>query len=135
MTFVKFEFAFWRFNSQEESVRIQKIAAISKEIWGISKTLNDLCFELGMSKLWLMRTVFVCLCWQGICDGAAALIVVSEKALKEHNFTPLARIVSYAVSGVEPSIMGIGPVPSVKEALNKAGKTLQDMQLIEVTFQ
>jgi len=51
VTFVKFEFAFWRFNSQEESVRIQKIAAISKEIWGISKTLNDLCFELGMSKL------------------------------------------------------------------------------------
>ena len=69
---------------------------------------------------------------QGICDGAAALIVVSEKALKEHNLTPLARIVSYAVSGVEPSIMGIGPVPAIKAALKKSGKSLQDMKLIEV---
>lgn len=60
------------------------------------------------------------------------MIVVSEKALKEHNFTPLARIASYSVAGVEPSIMGIGPVPAVKAALNKAGKSLQDMQLIEV---
>lgn len=68
----------------------------------------------------------------GICDGAAALIVVSEKALKEHNLTPLARIVSYAVSGVEPSIMGIGPVPAIKAALKKSGKSLQDMKLIEV---
>lgn len=68
----------------------------------------------------------------GICDGAAALIAVSEKALKEHNLTPLARIVSYAVSGVEPSIMGIGPVPAIKAALKSASKSLQDMKLIEV---
>lgn len=68
----------------------------------------------------------------GICDGAAALIAVSEKALKEHNLTPLARIVSYAVSGVEPSIMGIGPVPAIKAALKNASKSLQDMKLIEV---
>lgn len=68
----------------------------------------------------------------GICDGAAALIIVSEKALKEHNFTPLARIISYSVAGVEPSIMGIGPVPAIKAALNKAGKSLQHMELIEV---
>lgn len=68
----------------------------------------------------------------GICDGAAALIAVSEKALKEHNLTPLARIVSYAVSGVEPSIMGIGPVPAIKVALKNASKSLQDMKLIEV---
>lgn len=67
-----------------------------------------------------------------ICDGAAALIAVSEKALKEHNLTPLARIVSYAVSGVEPSIMGIGPVPAIKAALKSASKSLQDMKLIEV---
>lgn len=60
------------------------------------------------------------------------MIVVSEKALKEHNFSPLARIASYSVAGVEPSIMGIGPVPAVKAALSKAGKSLQDMQLIEV---
>ena len=69
---------------------------------------------------------------KGICDGAAALILVSEKALKEHNFTPLARIISYSVAGVEPTIMGIGPVPAIKAALNKADKSLQDMELIEV---
>lgn len=54
--------------------------------------------------------------------------------MKEQKLTPLARIVSYAVSGVEPSIMGIGPVPAIKAALNKAGKGLQDMQLIEVQY-
>ena len=86
----------------------------------------------SLSEIDILCNISSWFCQQGICDGAAALIVVSEKALKEHNFTPLARIASYAVSGVEPSIMGIGPVPAVKAALNKAGKGLQDMQLIEV---
>merc|ERR1712203_1049342 len=48
----------------------------------------------------------------GICDGAAAVMVASEEAVKEHNLTPLARIVGYGVAGCEPTIMGIGPVPS-----------------------
>ena len=70
--------------------------------------------------------------FQGICDGAASLVLASEKAVKEHGLTPLARLVSYYTSGVEPSIMGIGPVPSIKGALSRAGKTLADMDLIEV---
>lgn len=70
----------------------------------------------------------------GICDGAAANIVASESALKQHNLKPLARIVSYAYSACEPSIMGIGPVESIKKALERAGSgySLQDMDLIEV---
>merc|ERR1711936_704750 len=53
----------------------------------------------------------------GICDGAAAVMVASEEAVKEHNLTPLARIVGYGVAGCEPTIMGIGPVPSIQAML------------------
>ncbi|KAF3851306.1 hypothetical protein F7725_013078 [Dissostichus mawsoni] len=68
----------------------------------------------------------------GVSDGAAAVVIASEDALKEHKLTPLARIVSYHVSGCDPSIMGIGPVPAITEALKKAGLTLNDMDLVEV---
>jgi len=68
----------------------------------------------------------------GICDGAAALVLASEEAVKKHNLTPLARIVSYSAVGVDPSIMGIGPVPAIQQALKAAGKTLNDMDLIEI---
>ena len=60
------------------------------------------------------------------------MVLASEKAVKDHSLTPLARLVSYGVAGVEPSIMGIGPVPAIKFALEKADKTLDDMQLVEV---
>uniref|UniRef100_A0A3Q2QHC1 Acetyl-CoA acyltransferase 2 n=1 Tax=Fundulus heteroclitus TaxID=8078 RepID=A0A3Q2QHC1_FUNHE len=69
---------------------------------------------------------------QGVSDGAAALVITSEEALKEHKLTPLARVVAYHVSGCDPSIMGIGPVPAVTEALKKAGLSLSDMDLVEV---
>ncbi len=52
--------------------------------------------------------------------------------MKEHALTPLARLVSYFTSGVDPTIMGIGPVPAIKGALSRAEKTLDDMDLIEV---
>lgn len=68
----------------------------------------------------------------GVNDGAAALLVVSEKALKEFNLTPMARVVSYAVAGVDPSIMGIGPIPATKKALERAGLTTNDLDLIEL---
>lgn len=70
---------------------------------------------------------------KGICDGAASLLLTSEKAVKEHGLTPLARVVSYFTSGVDPSIMGIGPVPAIKGALSHAGKSLDDMDLVEVS--
>lgn len=57
----------------------------------------------------------------GVSDGAGAVIIASEDAVKKHNFTPLARVVSYFVSGCDPSIMGIGPVPAINGALKKTG--------------
>ncbi|CAL8249172.1 unnamed protein product [Merluccius merluccius] len=68
----------------------------------------------------------------GVSDGAAAVVIASEEAVKEHKLTPLARIVAYHVSGCDPSIMGIGPVPAITEALKKAGLSLSDMDLVEV---
>lgn len=68
----------------------------------------------------------------GICDGAAANIVASEEALKRYGLKPLARVVSYAYTACEPSIMGIGPVEAVKKALERAGMTLDQMDLVEV---
>jgi acetyl-CoA C-acetyltransferase/3-oxo-5,6-didehydrosuberyl-CoA/3-oxoadipyl-CoA thiolase len=68
----------------------------------------------------------------GINDGAAALAVVSESAVGEHGFTPLGRIVAAAVAGVDPSVMGIGPVPAVRKALARAGITTSDLAHVEL---
>ncbi|MFN3800215.1 3-oxoadipyl-CoA thiolase [Belliella pelovolcani] len=68
----------------------------------------------------------------GLNDGAAATLIVSEKIVKEYGLKPLAKIVSSAVVGVEPRIMGIGPVPATKKALEKAGLTLADLDVIEL---
>lgn len=68
----------------------------------------------------------------GICDGAAALVLASEEACKTHNLKPLARVVSYGISGVDPSIMGIGPSPAIRIALENAKMSLNDMALVEV---
>ena len=68
----------------------------------------------------------------GLNDGAAALLVVSEAALKKFNLIPKVKIVSNAVVGVEPKIMGIGPVDATKKALAKARLTLADMDVIEL---
>ena len=67
----------------------------------------------------------------GINDGAAALVVMSEEKAKELGVTPLATIVSYATEGVDPKIMGTGPIPAVRKALEKANLTLEDIDLIE----
>jgi acetyl-CoA acetyltransferase family protein len=68
----------------------------------------------------------------GLNDGAAALLLASEIGLTTHNLQPLARIVSAAVSGVEPRIMGIGPVEASQKALQRAGLTLEQMDVIEL---
>lgn len=68
----------------------------------------------------------------GICDGAGSIILATEDAVKEHGFTPLARLASYQVSGCDPSIMGIGPVPAIKGALERAGITLDDVDRVEI---
>lgn len=68
----------------------------------------------------------------GLNDGAAALLLASEEGVKKYDLKPKARIVASAVVGVEPRIMGIGPVEASKKALNKAGLKLDDMDVIEI---
>lgn len=68
----------------------------------------------------------------GICDGAAALVMTTEKNAKAMNKKPLGRLISWGIAGCPPEIMGIGPVPACKEALKRAGLTLEQMDLIEI---
>jgi acetyl-CoA acetyltransferase family protein len=68
----------------------------------------------------------------GIVDGAAALVIAGEEFVKAKNLKPIGRIVSWAYAGVEPELMGIGPVPATRQALAKAGLKLSDLDLIEV---
>ncbi len=68
----------------------------------------------------------------GINDGAAALLLCDEDALKKYNLTPIARIVSNAVAGVDPRTMGIGPVPASNKALQRAGLHINDIGLVEL---
>lgn len=68
----------------------------------------------------------------GICDGAGSVILATEEAVKEHGLTPIARLASYQVSGCDPSIMGIGPVPAIRGALNKLNMKLEDVCRFEI---
>lgn len=68
----------------------------------------------------------------GINDGAAMLLISNEEGIKENGIKPIARVVSSAVAGVDPSIMGIGPVPATEKALKRAGLNISDIGLIEL---
>ncbi|KAJ3640820.1 hypothetical protein Zmor_027359 [Zophobas morio] len=68
----------------------------------------------------------------GISDGAAAVVVANEEAVSRHDLTPLARVVAFSVVGVDPTIMGIGPVPAIKNVLKATGKSLDDIDLVEI---
>ncbi len=68
----------------------------------------------------------------GLNDGAAAILIASENGLKSNQLKPIARIVSAAIAGVEPRIMGIGPVEASRKALERAGLTLDQMDVIEL---
>lgn len=68
----------------------------------------------------------------GLNDGAAAMLLASENGVKENNLSPIARIISSAVVGVEPRIMGIGPVKASNKALEKAGLNMEDIDIIEL---
>jgi 3-oxoadipyl-CoA thiolase len=68
----------------------------------------------------------------GVNDGSAALIVASEKAAGKHGLTPKARVVAAASAGVEPRIMGVGPIPAVRKVLARAGLELRQMEVIEL---
>ncbi len=68
----------------------------------------------------------------GVTDGAASMLVVSAAAMKEHGLRPMARIVGYAQAGVDPKVMGIGPVPATRKLLADTGASLQDIDLVEL---
>lgn len=68
----------------------------------------------------------------GINDGAAAMLLANEETIKKYNLVPMAKIVSMAVAGVDPSIMGIGPVPATQKALQRAGLKINDIGLVEL---
>jgi acetyl-CoA C-acetyltransferase len=68
----------------------------------------------------------------GLNDGAAAILLASEEAVKNYNLQPLARIVSMGVAGVDPAIMGLGPVPASQKAIYRAGLSVSDIDLIEL---
>lgn len=68
----------------------------------------------------------------GVNDGAAAMIIASEKAVQQYGLKPMATVKAMAIAGVEPAVMGIGPVPATRKALERAGLTLEDIDLIEL---
>lgn len=68
----------------------------------------------------------------GICDGAASLVMTTRAHAEKLGLSPIAKLVSWGISGCDPNIMGIGPVPASKIALSKAGKSVADMDLVEV---
>jgi acetyl-CoA C-acetyltransferase len=68
----------------------------------------------------------------GINDGAAAMLLADEEAIKKFNLQPIARIVSMATAGVDPAIMGIGPVPATRKAIKRAGIKIEDLSLVEL---
>jgi acetyl-CoA acetyltransferase family protein len=68
----------------------------------------------------------------GISDGAAALVLAGARYAREHGLRPLGRLVAWGVAGVEPARMGIGPAPAARQALDRAGLTLADMDLVEI---
>lgn len=68
----------------------------------------------------------------GLNDGAAACVIVSENFAKQHKLSPIARVVSVGIAGVDPAYMGIGPVPATRKALRRAGLSIEDIGLIEL---
>ena len=137
------------FNSQRKAAKAQQSGRFAEEITSVEVSINkkETAFfsadefikpYTSIEKLAQLKPAFkkeggsvTAGNSSGLNDGAAAMYVVSEKALKQYNLTPKARIISSAVVGVEPRIMGIGPVNATKNALAKAGLTLADMDIIE----
>lgn len=68
----------------------------------------------------------------GVCDGAGAVLLASEEAVRDYNLTPLARLVSYQASGCDPKVMGIGPVPAIRKMLAKNKLTIEQIDLVDV---
>ncbi len=68
----------------------------------------------------------------GVNDGAAALLIASEEAVKKYNLKPMAKVIAMAIAGVSPDCMGIGPIPATQKALKRAGLEAKDIDLVEL---
>lgn len=139
------KFAFW---SQEKAKNAQKNQRFQKEITPVvipQKKSEDIIFQQdehprlsSIDKLSKLPAPFRkggCITAgnaSGVNDGAACLIIASEKAIKEHNLNPLVRIVAGATVGVEPQIMGIGPFPASKKVLGMSNWNHEELSVIEI---
>jgi 3-oxoadipyl-CoA thiolase len=141
------QFAYW---SQMKATEAQKSGRLAEEIVAVEipqRKADPIIFDTdefikpnsNLETLGKLRTAFrkeggtvTAGNASGLNDGAAAILVASEQGMKDHGLKPLARIVSAAVAGVEPRIMGIGPVKASEKALKRAGLTLDDMDIIEL---
>lgn len=135
------------FESQEKAIKAIQSGAFKKEIVPVTikGKKGDSTFDTDeyaksgttIEKLGGLKTAFkkegtvTAGNASGINDGAAALVIMSADKAKELGVKPLARIRGYAAGGVDPSIMGMGPVPAARKALAKAGLTVKDLDLIE----
>ena len=138
------------YNSQLKAYKAQSLGRLSEEIVPIEipqRKKDPILFEhdefiKGNTKVEVLaklRTAFkkeggtvTAGNSSGLNDGAAAMLLASENGVKENNLSPIARIVSSAVVGVEPRIMGIGPVKASNKALEKAGLKMEDIDIIEL---
>jgi 3-oxoadipyl-CoA thiolase len=135
------------FESQEKYARAYAAGLFEQEIVGIAVQVGKDRFELDKDehprqtspeKLATLQPAFVkngtvtAGNSSGINDGAAAMLLASEAAVKKYGLQPIASVKSMAVAGVDPAIMGIGPVPAVTKALNRAGITVSDVDLVEL---
>jgi len=141
------KFAYW---SQQKAAKAQQTGLFAEEIIAVSipqRKKDPIIFDqdefikpqTSLEVLAKLRTAFrkeggtvTAGNASGLNDGAAVNLIASETAVETYGLEPLARIVSSAVVGVEPRIMGIGPVKASEKALNKAGLTLADMDIIEL---
>ena len=139
-------FAAW---SQAKAAAAQQSGRLAEEIVPVSiprRKQDDLVFEhdeflrpgttaevlAGLRPVFRKNGTVTAGNASGLNDGAGALLVASEQGMKDHGLTPMARIVSTGVVGVEPRIMGIGPVGASKLALKRAGLTIDDMDILEL---
>ena len=139
-------FALW---SQQKAARAQELGILSEEIAPVSipqRKGEPIIFSQdefikpattleGLAKLrpaFRKNGTVTAGNASGLNDGAAAVIIASEQAVKQYQLEPVARIVASATAGVEPRIMGIGPVEATYKALQKAGLSLNDMDVIEL---
>lgn len=125
--------------SHAKAINAQNNGLLSDEIVSISNTSSDGCMrEPNLEKMGQLKPAFIetgtvtAATSSPLTDGASALMVCSESFAMENNLTPLASIVSTAVSGVAPEIMGYGPVPATMKALERAGISMNDLDIIEI---